>query len=194
MAYHIYTTDGIILKRTGFGEANILLHVLTEELGLIIASARSARLAVSKLRPALQEYAHVSISVIHGNGGWKITNVLEKNNFFFDLPEHGREVLARIISVLIQMIPGESPHPEIFQTVRSGFEFLKTVLQEDIFSFECLMILRILYQLGYVVSDSNTEIFLNEQNLWNAELLAQISPRKALLISLINKALKESQL
>ena len=194
MAYHIYTTDGIILKRTGFGEANILLRVLTEELGLIIASARSARLAVSKLRPALQEYAYVSISVIHGKGGWKITNVLEKNNFFFDLPEYSRGVLWRIVSVLIQMIPGESPHPEIFQTVRTGFEFLKSVLEKQLSEFECLMVLRILYQLGYVVSDSDTEIFLKESNVWSGELLAKISARKPALISLINNGLKESQL
>lgn len=194
MAYHIYTTDGIILRRTGFGEANILLHVLTEELGLIIASARSARLSVSKLRPALQEYAHVSISVIHGKGGWKITNVLEKNNFFFDLPEYSREVLAQIGSVLLQMIPGESPHPEVFQTVCTGFEFLKSITSKEISEFECLMVLRILYQLGYVVKDSETETFVQDFAVWNESIMQGVLEKKKHLIQIVNKALKESQL
>jgi len=206
MSYHIHTTDGIILKRATFGEANILLYVLTADLGLIIASARSARLAVSKLRPALQEYTHVSISVIHGKNGWKITNVVEKNNFYFDVPDEdknpssraklatGRGVLARVASTLIQMIPGESEAPEIFYTVVSGLEFLKTISEKDIFSFETLAVLRILSELGYVVSDANTEIFLKEPNMWNPELLEKISEKKLAIVGIINKALKESQL
>jgi recombinational DNA repair protein (RecF pathway) len=69
MSYHVYTTEGIILKRTPFGEANILLHIFTKDLGLIIASARSARLSVSKLRTALQEGSFVIISCVKGKGG-----------------------------------------------------------------------------------------------------------------------------
>ena len=131
MSYHIYTTDGIILKRTPFGEANILLHILTEDLGLIMASARSARLSVSKLRPALQEYAYVSVSCIKGKNGWKITNVVEKGSFYFDMPEHSHKVLAQVVWVLLKMIQGESVHPEIFQTVKSGFEFLKSLSEKE---------------------------------------------------------------
>jgi recombinational DNA repair protein (RecF pathway) len=194
MSYHVYTTEGIILKRTPFGEANILLHVLTLDLGLIIASARSARLSVSKLRPALQEYAQVTISMIHGKGGWKITNVVEKNNFFFDVPMESRSILAKVASVLMQMIPGESVHPEIFQTVRSGFEFLKTLSSKKVPDFECLMLLRILYQLGYVVNNSDTQIFLAELDTWDSELLEKIYNHKNTLIAIINKALHESQL
>ena len=152
---------------------------MTADLGLIIASARSARLAVSKLRPALQEYAHVSLSVIHGKSGWKITNVVEKNNFYFDLPEHGKKVLARLAQTLLQMIPGESEAPEIFQTVVSGLEFLKTVPEKDISGFETLAVLRILYQLGYVVSDTDTLTFLEESNVWNYK---QSAERKSVVV------------
>src|SRR5438046_1885798 len=117
MSYHIYTTDGIILKRTPFGEANVLLHVLTQDLGLIIASARSARLSMSKLRPALQEYAYVSISAIRGKGGWKVTNVADKGDFYFGYEPHQQKLIAQIGTVLLQMIAGESVHPEIFHIV-----------------------------------------------------------------------------
>ncbi len=194
MSYHIYTTDGIILKRTPFGEANILLHVLTQDLGLIMASARSARLSVSKLRPALQEYEYVSISCIKGRNGWKITNVAYKGSFYFGYPEHSHRVLAQVSSVLLKMIQGESPQKDIFHTVKSGFDYLLTVPEESIQSFEILSVLRILYLLGYVVSDPETEIFLRDTGDWNTTLLQHIADNKLKIVDLINKALKESHL
>lgn len=194
MSYHIYTTDGIILKRTPFGEANVLLYILTEDLGLIMASARSARLSVSKLRPALQEYAHVSVSCIKGKNGWKVTNVVEKKSFYFELSFPYTRCVAQIVSVLLQMIQGESPHPEIFQTVLSGFEFLKSITEQDISNFETIMVLRILYELGYVVRNSDTEMFLANTVEWSAGFLEKAEEKKKVLVGLINKALKESHL
>lgn len=194
MSYHIYTTDGIILKRTPFGEANILLHILTEDLGLIIASARSARLSSSKLRSALQEYCYVSISCVKGKNGWKITNVVEKGSFFFEYETHFHKTVSQVASVLLQMIPGESPHPEIFQTIKTGFEFLKSLSEKDISNFETLIVLRVLYQLGYVVKNSDTEVFLVDMVEWNESLLEKISKNKIDIVGLINKALKESHL
>jgi len=194
MSYHIYTTDGIILRRTTFGEANIFLHILTADLGLIIASARSARLASSKLRSALQEYAHVSVSCVKGKNGWKITNVIEKGNFFFEYETYLHKTISQIASVILKMIPGESPHPEIFQTVKSGFEFLKTLQEKDISNFETLIVLRVLWELGYVVMDSNTKAFLKDTVEWNISLLEKIKENKITIVGLINKALKESHL
>ncbi len=194
MSYHIYTTDGIILKRTPFGEANIVLHILTADFGLIIASARSARLSSSKLRPALQEYADVSVSCVKGKNGWKITNVVEKGSFFFEYETHLHKTVSQVVSVLLKMIQGEFPHKEVFQTIKSGFEFLKSLGNGDISNFETLIVLRVLYQLGYVVKDSVTEVFLKDTAGWNDSLLQKISENKINVVSLINKALKESHL
>jgi DNA repair protein RecO len=192
MSYHIYTTDGIILKRTPFGEANILLHILTQDLGLIMASARSARLYVSKLRPALQEYAYVSVSCIKGKNGWKITNVVSKGSFFFEYPEYTHKVMSQITFVLMQMIQGETPHKEVFDITKNAFEFLKNIPKDLISEFEVLVVLRILSELGYVVKDSNTEIFLN--NKWNEDLLQKVKENKGIIVLVINKALKASHL
>lgn len=194
MSYHIYTSDGIILKRTPFGEANILLHILTEDLGLIIASARSARLSASKLRSALQEYAHISVSCVKGKNGWKVTNVVEKGSFFFEYEEYLHKTVSQVAFLLLKMIQGETPHPEIFQTVKTGFEFLKNVSEKDILNFETLTVLRVLFQLGYVVRDSVTEIFLKNTVEWNNELLEKVGENKTNIIGIINKALTESHL
>ena len=194
MSYHIYTTDGIILKRTAFGEANIFLHILTEDLGLIVAGARSARLSSSKLRPALQEYTYISVSCVKGKNGWKITNVVEKENFFFNYPNFSHKILSQISSVLLKMIPGESPHKEIFQIVKSGFEFLKTLQEKDVLNFETLVVLRILHQLGYVESGPEINFFLKNREEWNVSILEEVSQSRGNIIFTINKALKESQL
>lgn len=194
MSYHIYTTDGIILKRTPFGEANILLHILTSDLGLIIASARSARLSSSKLRSALQEYAHISVSCVKGKNGWKITNVVEKGSFFFEYKEHLHKTVSQVAFLLLKMIQGETPHPEIFQTVKTGFDFLKSLSEKDISNLETLMVLRILYQLGYVVVNSETEIFLKETVEWDNELVEKVGENRIGIIGIINKALNESHL
>lgn len=194
MSYHIYTTDGIILKRTSFGEANILLYVLTEDLGLIIASAQSARLAVSKLRPALQEYSRVSLSCIKGKNGWKITNVSGRGNVYYEAPEYSHKILARISKILLQMIAGESAHPEIFKTVKDGFDYLKKITKEEIQNFETLLVLRILFQLGYVANAGDLDKYLNSTSEWSGDLLKDVALDRVMLVSLINKALKESQL
>ncbi len=194
MGYHIYTTEGIVLKRVAFGEANILLHILTSDLGLIIGSAKSARLSVSKLRPALQEYSYVLVSCIKGKNGWKITNVAEKSNFFFGYPTYSHKVLTQVSNTVLKMITGESPHREIFEILKSGFVFLKEVDEKKIHNFEILIVLRILFELGYVDKNESTDKFLDNTLFWDDEVLDNVGEEKVALVSVINKALRESQL
>ncbi len=193
MSYHIYTTEGIILKRAPFGEANLLLYILTSELGLIIASARSARVSASKLRPALQEYAHVSVSCVKGKGGWKVTNVASIENYFFESPEHTHKVMAQIVTLLIKMMPGEESHPAVFSLVKSAFTEIKSIKKEDLESFEMLVVLRIMFELGYVAKNSEIEIFLKDNN-WENDILREVSVNRNILLMVVNKAIKESQL
>ena len=194
MSYHIYSTEGIILKRTPQGEANVVLHVLTEKLGLIIASARSARLAISKLRPALQEYESVGISCIKSKNGWKITNVVGKESFYFDAPDYSQKVLAQISSILLRTITGELPHPKIFQTVKSGFKLLKSLSGEDASNLEVLMALRVLHELGYVGSSPGTSSYLENLDSWDKALLSNVAKGKKEIVEIINRAIKESHL
>lgn len=192
MSYHIYTTDGIILKRTPFGEANVLLHILTADLGLIIASARSARLYVSKLRPALQENALISVSCVKGKGGWKITNAVSKGSYFFDCPVYTHKVMSQVTFVLLQMIQGETPQKELYTVVKNSFEFLKHIKENLVSEFEVIAVLRILNELGYVVKDSLTQQFLTD--VWSEELLLNIKDSKKEIVEVINKALRASHL
>ena len=171
-----------------------MLYVLTKDFGLILASAKSARLLASKNKGFLQEYSFVSISCVKGKNGWKITNVVGEGDTFSDYRKGGQEILAKVSSVLIKMITGESPHREVFLTVKSGFEFLKNLEEKYVLNFEVLIVLRILFELGYVARDDNSEKFLNDMTHWDIDLLKKVEIEKRNLIDLINKALKESHL
>ncbi len=192
MSYHVYTTDGIILKRTAFGEANVVLHILTRDHGLIIASAQAVRMVNSKLNSALQEYSHTLLSCIKGKNGWKIINSASKENFFFPLSIKKQQIVARVASVLVQMLPGEEIHPAVFEVVCGGYTELVT---QDKFlkELEALLIARILYHLGYIGLKENTLEFVSTYG-WGGDVLEKVEKNKLLIISHINKAFKESQL
>ena len=190
----MYTTEGIVLKRNAFGEANVLFHILTYDLGLIIASAQSARLLSSKLRSSLQEYTHATVAVVKGKNGWKITNAIAKENFFFNYPEFSQKFVSQVSGVLVRMMPGEENNPDVFRVVLSGFKNLNNFQEKYISSFECLMMLRILYNLGYVSRDEQTEKFLVSGEEWGVVVLDEVILVKKYLIEKINKGLKESQL
>ncbi len=194
MSYHIYSTEGIILKRIPQGEASATFYILTEKFGLIIASARSVRVMVSKLRPALQEFENINLSCIKGKNGWKVTNVVSLGSYFFESQDFAKKILAQISSFLMRTITGELPHPKIFETVKSGFEFLRTLNKKEVSNFEVLIMLRILFELGYVEKNPDIRIYLDDLTKWSTGLLEKIEENKLETIAIINKALKESHL
>jgi len=194
MSYHIYTTEGVILKRAPFGEANLLLYILTADLGLIVASARSARVSASKLRPGLQEYAYVTISCVKGKGGWKVTNVAVLGNYYFESPIYAHKVLAQIVSLLIKMMPGEANHPAVFSLIKNAFDHLKNIDNANIEYFEMLVVLRVMFELGYVAKNSLIDAFLKDNADWSVGIIENVMNNRKEVLEVINKALKESQL
>lgn len=194
MSYHIYTSQGIVLKRTPFGEANILIHILTRDLGLIMASAQSARSPHSKLNGALSEFSVSSMSCIKGKNGWKITDARSSDNFYFSLKPQSQKILAQITSTLFSLMPGEENNQVLYDTVYSGFNFLKTLDGMYVQTFECILMLRILYHLGYVVRDSVTEELLSQPTEWNTHIMDVCSANQRAFVAIINKGLSASSL
>ncbi len=192
--YHIYSTEGIILRREPQGEADLLLYVLTEKFGLIVAYVRSARVMKSKLRSSLQEYELAQVSLIKAKNGWKVTNVKAKENYFFENSKAAQKILSQISNFLLRTITGELPHPKIFETVKTGFDFLKQTNENNLTNLEALMMLRILHELGYVANLPETDQFFKNMEDWNEGLLESVNKSKKNIVQIINKAIKESHL
>lgn len=191
MSYHIYTTEAIILKRSPVGEGNILLSILTHDFGLIVASVQSARLEKSKLRPSVQEYSLVNISCVKAKGGWRVVDSSVIKSFFSTVDISSQDILVKVCNLLLKMMPEEGKHSEIFDTVESGFETLNYNQNKNI--IECLLVLRILYYLGYVSPDGISE-FLISSSLWDLKTLSLVGDKKPSIIKLINNGLSASHL
>lgn len=193
MSYRVYTTKGIVLKKKTSGEQNSLLFILTKDLGYIMASARSTRSSKSKLKGLLEEYAYGEFSLVKGKNGWRLTNVSNEGNFFFELPEYSRKTLAQISSVLGKMIQGEVEQSEIYECISKSFKCLSITEKEDVPQVEIYTVLYIMNLLGYV--DNTEEIkSLTSDFVINQNSLDRISENKIKIVGIINKAIKASQL
>ncbi len=61
-----YRTEGIILRRSDFGEANLLLRILSRTEGKVEAVGRSARKAQGKLKGHLEPFLYADFVLVRG--------------------------------------------------------------------------------------------------------------------------------
>jgi DNA repair protein RecO len=138
MAYSVYTTEGIILAKKDFGEAERMFYIFTEEFGMIKAVARGVRYIKSKLRPNLDLFCYNNFSLIKVRDIWKITDAAEiaviKN------PEDIK-FFAKIAVFLTRMIKGEEKNDFIWSELKKLF-----FSPEDELSF----LAKVLHNLGYI--------------------------------------------
>lgn len=193
MSYRVYTTKGIVLKKKTSGEQNSALYILTKDLGLIIASARSTRSSKSKLRGLIEDFSYGDFSLVKGKNGWHLTNVSQEGNYFFEAEAHSRKTIAQVSSIITKMIQGEAIQPDIFECVSSGYKFLCKCKKDEVYLSEILIVLRAMSLLGYVEGSESVDIFTSN-NAFDESLLQEVSTNKIKIVGIINKAIKVSQL
>jgi DNA repair protein RecO len=197
MSHHIYTTEGFVLNNFSFGEGNSYFYIFTKDLGLVGASARSVREIKSKLRYGLQDFCHSTISLVRGKHEWKITSALPNKNFYYRFIENKDKFLvcANILSLLKKLVTGEEKNEKLFDIIRSGMDFLdeEVLSKEEVSLFECILMLRIVSNLGYLAPDSELKYF-SENIFWNKDMVLQMQKYKKKAVFEINRSIKESQL
>jgi len=193
--HKIFVTSGLVLAKRGAGEANTSVALFTEELGLIRASARSARLSKSKLRYGLETLTQARFSLVRGRYEWKLTGVEAPSRALLVLSDSDtalterRASLARITKLLLRLIHGEEPVPEFYALVLSGLAHLaRAETQKDAESIECVLVLRILASLGYLPATPELAPFI-ERDFFSLELSAEVERSRKLLIRTINESL-----
>ncbi len=203
--YHIYQTEGMVLKSVDFGEANKYLFVFTKEFGLIKIATQGLRNVKSKLRYGLQEFSIARLSLVRGRSIWRTTNSACDNNLYFSLIKNKEKIIIvrHILNLLMQLLSGEEKNEDLYKTIKKSFSFLKKgdFDSEDIKSFENIIIVRILYCLGYFDKKKKLNnkipysIFLNLSE-WNKDLLDKIKEDtiKQQVVFDINTSLQSSQL
>lgn len=183
--HHIYTTKAFVIHSTPHGEASKFLILFTRDFGMIGAVAQGVRLSHSKLRYHTQDFSFSNISVVRGKEVWRLTGALEVHHQKINI------VYLKVLKLLRRLLHGEERNEKLFEIIECLF--LYKVEEYDYESVECITVLRILYILGYVKNTDKFSIFL-ENNLLNKEIINLFMPLKKEIISVINSALKESQL
>ncbi len=184
--HQITTTDALVLGKRGVGEANVLVSLLTRDLGLLRVSARSARLDVSKLRYGLEPLTRARYSMVRGRHEWKLTGVAMPRRLPPTTSREQRQAAGRIARLLLRLIHGEEPVPDLYATVVAGLDALLSI--SEIESVECVLVLRILSQLGYVSDTAEAQPFL-VSTAFTPEVLAAATASRLPLVHIINASI-----
>lgn len=193
--HHQYHTESFILKAEPRGEANMLFTLLSAELGLVRAQATSVRQLKSKLRYTLQPYTWANVSLVKGKGMWRITTASSLEELPQRLTWEGLSVFARISRLLERLIQGEEANQEIYDVVKGGYVFLDngSVDKETLDNLEHLLVLRILYSLGYIGDNDSLKYSLSTTE-FDAVCLEDMQKFRDVALGEINNALRASQL
>lgn len=156
MSWTIYRSPGFILRSSGVGESARQLQILTPEFGLVSALAAGSRLNRSKLRGHLLDYTFIDGRLVRGRERWRLIGAAGAAPFFPPAVAGGEagerlRARARLSRLLLRLIQGERPEPELFVEVQEALAFLEVqaLAGEALRQFELLLGLRVLEQLGH---------------------------------------------
>lgn len=195
MAYRIYHTEAIVLQSKPVGDGDVLLFLYTRDLGLVMASAKSLRLGKSRLRFALQRFAHAHIDLVRAKNGWRLTSArtIATNSELY-LHPHRKVALAALSAVLLRLIHGESPHPELYVLIlRSIAELAMLETREDCAAYELLVVIRFLHVLGYWEIASTDAPYFDLALPWSA-IRGNLVTNRRILVPRVNEALRATNL
>ena len=197
MSYHLYHTDAFVLGSAPSGEGSKTISLFTRELGFLFASAQASREERSKLRYGLQDFSYSNVSLVRGREFWRLTHAELVENVANELsgtPDAVR-MLGRIGKLLRRLLAGEERNEPLFVAVREGLQFIATKPDTSALEgIEIVLVLRILYLLGYLAPRWEFDPFLSHSALWDDSIISNALLFRTLAISEINHSLKESQL
>ena len=192
--HNIVATEGIVLRKSSRGEASVSASILTRHLGLISVFARSARRSESKLRYALEPFTRARFSLVLGVRGWKLTGALDISRALFLVSTERRATAARIARLLLRLLPEGDSQEALYTTVGEGLATLAHSQNAEVAeSIECVLVLRILFCLGYLPHAPELLPFL-EGDFSTVELAAEVKHSRERLILAINESLSASGL
>lgn len=185
------------------GESSKLIKIFTREIGLINAYAQGIRELRSKLRYSLQDLSYVSISLVRGKNIWRISGTYQVLTLPLIKAEGDRlRILSRILKLMLRLVGFDDKNKELFDELRDAICFLgkEELNSRDLRNFEIIVVLKILYHLGYLGDSNSFGVGTTELNqfiilpLRDKELLRNMEEFRGVCVSVINESLKHTQL
>ena len=163
MSYQTYITDAIVVGSYASNTADKSYLLFTKRAGMLYASARSVREERSKQRYALQDFSHITVTLVKGKGGWRIGSVEVHENFFMKTSTRAeRGSIVKVTKLLRRYVQGEAPEEDLYEEF---VDALTLLTQPDLAvreAFEFAVMVRLLALLGYVAKDSVLETVLTK--------------------------------
>lgn len=195
MAHEIYQTEGIILDRRNFGEAEKLYIVLTDKFGKITAIAQGVRNIKSKLKFSLEPLSLVKFALVATGESWRIVDA-EKIKSFKSINNEQEKLLlfSRLVKLISRMLQGQEKNQNLWNQFLADVTFLEIgdMGKKDLVAFEAAAAARILHNLGYIDKDE-LSFFINADSL-NNDILADVDKVRQKIILAINEAVRSSHL
>lgn len=189
--YQKYHTEAIVLAAAQSGEADRVYTLFTKEFGLVRARATAVRTEGSKMRYALQSYAHVNVSLVRGKRGWRLAGASAVATARGDV--RGMRAFARSSALVLRLIHGEEQNEYLFAALAAAHEALMQEVCEAFGMIEIVCVARVLFSLGYI-SDEALKTALFTHTAYTGESLMEAESLKDKLLLSINRAISETQL
>jgi len=194
MSHYIYQTEGIVLDKKNFGEADQFISFYTSGLGGFKAVANGVRLLKSKLRYNLDNLSYANFSFIRGKESWRIIDAKEISGFNIKKDNDKYVSFGKITKLLSRLVQGEERNENLWSIIRSGMSFLdrNSFDKKSLINFEVIMALRILNNLGYIGEVGHLGRFLREE--LSVKMIGEMDDFKKEATREIKNGLKESHL
>lgn len=187
---HKYQTRAIVLSRTPLGEANVLVTLITPDLGLVRARAQGLRRSGAKLSHSLKTFSESSVVLVRGKESWRIAGAVLEEDWFARLGFYeARARAGRISGLLLRLVAGETNDQKLFTIVRSFLNALATLKNSLHEAVEILAALRLLAVLGL-----DGGVIRGEPTDFTQPLLAEVLEKRTIYIARINNGILASGL
>lgn len=146
-----YSTEGIILSRRNFGEADRILIIFTKFHGKVRAVARGVRRINSRKKGSLELFNHVKLFLVKGRSLPHIAEVEVKHSF----PDWRKDLLRvgiayHLSEVTNRLTPEEQEHKEVFALLLKAFSGLDKLDFWAIYPFVQTFKVKLLEELGFL--------------------------------------------
>ena len=187
---HKYETRAIVLSRTPRGEANILVVLITQDVGLVRARAQGLRRSGAKLAHSLKTFSESSVVLVRVKESWRVAGAVLEEDWFARLGSiEPRARAGRICGLLLRLVAGEANDQKLFPIVRSFFNALAALPEASHESAEILAVLRILAALGFDKGG-----IPGKASAFTQPLLSEILKNRTSYIARINNGISASGL
>lgn len=129
----IYSTEGIVIKNTDYGEADSIVTYLSKDYGLISLFAKSPRKIKSKFGSSLEPLTYSRISFIGRED--KLQKIIQSDiiEAFQEIRENYKLFLklSEVLKLLMQILPKKDSNTELFSIFLNTLFYIKKNQRPD---------------------------------------------------------------